>query len=224
MPGTTPVYGFPYPEPTDLVADYPALGQQLAEDIEAVLPDLGGLIASPPTTIANSGGTATLSGNTVTFTTVNSVSLNGCFTATYSDYMLRMTITAVSGTNMAIYARLRASGTDSTGSYRQETIEHYSTTVGAGQNWASNGGTQWTLAQSTTTNATYTGAAFDILSPQKAAYTNAYGSAGWWNSSSVSIGHLHRAFHGVASAYDGISIIASTGTISGTVAVYGLKK
>lgn len=41
MPGTTPVYGFPYPEPTDLVADYPALGQQLAEDIEDVLPNLG---------------------------------------------------------------------------------------------------------------------------------------------------------------------------------------
>jgi hypothetical protein len=34
MPGTTPIYGFPYPEPTDLVADYPALGQQLAEDVE----------------------------------------------------------------------------------------------------------------------------------------------------------------------------------------------
>lgn len=34
MPGTTPVYGFPYPQPTDLVADYPALGQDLAEDIE----------------------------------------------------------------------------------------------------------------------------------------------------------------------------------------------
>lgn len=37
MPGTTPIYGFPYPEPTDLVADYPALGQQLAEDVETEL-------------------------------------------------------------------------------------------------------------------------------------------------------------------------------------------
>lgn len=224
MPGTTPVYGFPYPEPTDLVADYPALGQDLAEDIEAVLPTIGGLAPATPTSIANSGGSASLTANTVTFTTVNSVSLNGCFTSTYSDYLLRMAITAVSGTNMAIYARLRASGTDSTGSYRQETIEHYGGTVGAGQNWASNGGTQWTLAQSTTTNATYTGASFDILSPQKAAYTVAFGAAGWWNSSGVSIGHVHRSWHGVASAYDGITIIASTGTISGTVAVYGLKK
>jgi hypothetical protein len=35
MPGVTPIYGFPYPEPSDLVANYPALGQQLAEDVEA---------------------------------------------------------------------------------------------------------------------------------------------------------------------------------------------
>jgi hypothetical protein len=35
MPGSTPVFGFPYPDPSDLVANYPALGQQLAEDVEA---------------------------------------------------------------------------------------------------------------------------------------------------------------------------------------------
>jgi hypothetical protein len=35
--GTTPIYGFPYPDPSDLVANYPALGQQLAEDVEDVI-------------------------------------------------------------------------------------------------------------------------------------------------------------------------------------------
>jgi hypothetical protein len=34
MPGATPIFGFPYPDPSDLVANYPALGQQLAEDVE----------------------------------------------------------------------------------------------------------------------------------------------------------------------------------------------
>jgi hypothetical protein len=34
MAGSTPIYGFPYPQPSDLVANYPALGQQLAEDVE----------------------------------------------------------------------------------------------------------------------------------------------------------------------------------------------
>lgn len=35
--GTTPVFAFPYPDPSDLVANYPALGQQLAEDVETEL-------------------------------------------------------------------------------------------------------------------------------------------------------------------------------------------
>jgi hypothetical protein len=37
MPGSTPIYGFPYPDPSDLVANYPALGQQLAEDVETAI-------------------------------------------------------------------------------------------------------------------------------------------------------------------------------------------
>jgi len=40
--GTTPIYGFPYPDPSDLVANYPALGQDLAEDVETVISGLGG--------------------------------------------------------------------------------------------------------------------------------------------------------------------------------------
>jgi hypothetical protein len=32
--GTTPIFGFPYPDPSDLVANYPATAQQLAEDVE----------------------------------------------------------------------------------------------------------------------------------------------------------------------------------------------
>lgn len=34
MAGATPIYGFPYPQASDLVANYPALGQDLAEDVE----------------------------------------------------------------------------------------------------------------------------------------------------------------------------------------------
>jgi hypothetical protein len=32
--GSTPIFGFPYPDPSDLVANYPATAQQLAEDVE----------------------------------------------------------------------------------------------------------------------------------------------------------------------------------------------
>jgi hypothetical protein len=37
--GTTPIFGFPYPDPSDLVANYPATAQQLAEDVEDAIYD-----------------------------------------------------------------------------------------------------------------------------------------------------------------------------------------
>lgn len=37
MAGATPIYSLPYPEPSDLVANYPALGQDLAEDLDGIL-------------------------------------------------------------------------------------------------------------------------------------------------------------------------------------------
>ena len=126
MPGSTPIYGFPYPDPSDLVANYPALGQQLAEDIEDVLPTLGGLAPATPTTIANSGGTATLSGNTVTFTGVSSVSLNGCFSGDYDNYVL-----VVAGTNTGVnrlFLRMRASGSEASGATDYKVAGFYSDT------------------------------------------------------------------------------------------------
>lgn len=59
MPGTTPVYGFPYPEPTDLVADYPALGQDLAEDVETVIQGLSPAWTSYTPVVTPGTGTAT---------------------------------------------------------------------------------------------------------------------------------------------------------------------
>lgn len=38
MAGSTPIYGLPYPEPSDLVANYPALGEDLAETLDEKLP------------------------------------------------------------------------------------------------------------------------------------------------------------------------------------------
>lgn len=37
MAGTTPIYGLPYPQSSDLVSAYPALGQDLAEDLDGIL-------------------------------------------------------------------------------------------------------------------------------------------------------------------------------------------
>jgi hypothetical protein len=43
MAGSTPIYAFPFPQPSDLVANYPALGEDLAEDVEDTIIATGGL-------------------------------------------------------------------------------------------------------------------------------------------------------------------------------------
>lgn len=211
MPGTTPVYGFPYPEPTDLVADYPALGQQLAEDIEDVLPTIGGLAPATPTSIANSGGTATLSGNTVTFSGVSSVSLNGCFTGDYDNY--RVIANVAASTTASITTRLRLSGTDAAGSnyaYRQlywaGSVAVYSGTA-----------TSWGLTPSPGTGVNI---AFDCFGPAKAAATRAVLSGAI---SGAGAGDVNVAEHNLSTAYDGISVLTSAGTITGSLSIYGYR-
>jgi hypothetical protein len=48
MAGSTPIYGIPYPEATDLVADYPALGASLANTLDDKLPTLSASAPSAP--------------------------------------------------------------------------------------------------------------------------------------------------------------------------------
>lgn len=218
MPGTTPVYGFPYPEPTDLVADYPALGQQLAEDIEDVLPTIGGLAPATPTSIANSGGTATLSGNTVTFSGVSSVSLNGCFTGDYDNY--RIVINATSPGSGALQHRLRAAGTDSTAStYNYQRSQADGTTATLSKVTSSNLWGNWTFSANFPLFETW-----ELSNPFASAYT--IGIYLW--ARSVSATDLNVETGSVTFAnttsFDGFTILASSSTMTGKISVYGYRK
>lgn len=211
MPGTTPVYGFPYPEPTDLVADYPALGQQLAEDIEDVLPTLGGTRLVSPTSIANSGGSATSTNGTTTFTSVNSISLNGVFATTAHNYRIVLRVTPSTG-NFSL-CRFRASGTDNSANYTGTLI--YNANGGAPA-----GATQGTTNFQIMGNSANDGAStFDVLSPFQPNQTIAVGSG--YNRGGDFI--VFAGAHNSSTQFDGITIYPNTGSISGTVRVYSYR-
>ena len=212
MPGTTPVYGFPYPEPTDLVADYPALGQDLAEDIEAVLPTLGGFSAIVPSTIANSGGTATLSGSTVTYNAVNSVSLNSVFTADYTQYRVLVSCTA-SAAGAFLYMRNRVAGVDAATNYDQQRLYVNGSSVAGAQNAASTGGG---IGAVLTTKNVY---GVDVFGPQLAEKPGFVSVGGYEGGIEI-----FTTIHTTATAYDGFSLLPSSGTITGIVNVYGYKE
>jgi hypothetical protein len=198
MAGSTPIYGFPYPQPSDLVANYPALGQELAEDIEATLPTIGGLIPI----------------NSQSFTTVSSVSVNNAFTSAYTNYRILLNITAGSSTNVNVNFRLRASGSDTATNYAFSRVgTDYNNTV------SGDGGTGATQIPVTYFVGSFPSSlSFDLCTPQLNTRTSLIGSNCFDARASTVLGQ-----HQSNAQFDGFSILASAGTITGTVQTYGYR-
>jgi hypothetical protein len=173
-----------------------------------------GLAIVSPTSIANSGGSASASGGAVTFTGVSSISLNGVFSATYDNY--RITFEGIAASNLSVRARMRASGTDNTtaSSYNRQRVFSYLGTTLAASNETDNIFPDL-VPLITTATGIYS---MDIYRPFLAADTVLGGIAG------VSTDfNTHLARHNQSTSYDGISFITSTSTMTGKLRVYGYK-
>lgn len=212
MAGSTPIYGFPYPQSTDLVADYPTLGQELATDVETVISGLGsGLNIITATSIANSGGTATRTNGQVTFSAVNSLSLNGIFTSTYENYQALLTLTMSSNTNL--YVRFRLAGTDSTTNiYTYQDVAADGTSVGASRSTLTTGQFGYGDAQAITS--TFYRPAVAVATKYQSVVARGLTTLLWQS---------YTGYHDSATAYDGITIYPASGNMTGTVRFYGLK-
>jgi hypothetical protein len=213
MPGATPIYAFPYPDPSDLVANYPALGQDLAEDVENVIAGLGGgLNLISPTTTANSGGTVTVTGGAVAYSGVSSVSLNGVFSDTYSVYRIILLGNGSTGANLQF--RYRAAGTDATGS------DYYNRYLELGASYSSNGGSA-ALNIMSISRAVQSSVSMDIggvRTTGRKTFTAFSQDSGGTTSLVAASGQFN-----IASTYDGITFFPASGDITGTVRVYGYE-
>ena len=176
------------------------------------LPDTSGTVATQA--YADTAG-ATLGGlvhiATETFSAAATVSLNNCFTSNYQNY--RILMVGTSSTGMGSDIRLRASGTDSTGShYVQQNI----TASGSGTPGAA-GQTGTSFAAFIISNGNAMMLDASIFRPNEAVTTqiNALSSRETYLAWSA-------GYHTQTTAYDGFSLIAAAGeTITGTVRVYG---
>ena len=174
---------------------------------------VAGLSPSPPSSVANSGGTASLSGNTVTFTGVTSVSLNGCFTGDYDNYALVVVGTA-GGNN--IQARLRVGGADNTTatSYVWQELVATDTSVTAARTTSD----RWIVG-------TFGGSAnnFSFIDMSNVFLST---STGFFsrNLNDASFARLmtRAGTHNASTSFDGITLYLS-GSMTGTVSVYGYK-
>lgn len=151
---------------------------------------------------------------TSAFSAASTVSVDGCFTSTYENYRLLVNIDGASTTNSA-QIRLRASGSDSAVNYNQFGWIASGGTLSAN---SGTGNTYITLATTTTTDGSFS--VVEIGRPALAAITHIYFQQ---YASNTPAGIAGICAHTTSSAYDGFSVIASTGTITGRVRVYGYR-
>lgn len=188
------------------------------------LGSMPGLNLVSPTSIANSGGSASASGGAVTFTGATSVSLNGVFTSTYENYRVMFYLTQGSGTqDIYSYLKLRASGSDSSASY-YSTASGQTDTGSAFTNASSNVTNGFLIARLANTVDNRTFVSLDIHAPQLSARTSITGTGMWTSgvSSYTSVGVTIGGLHAAATAYDGFTITSSA-ALTGIARVYGYR-
>jgi hypothetical protein len=207
MATTTPNYGWPVPTSTDLVKDGATAIEALGDAIDATL-------------FASGSGLVKIS--TTTFSAVSSQSFNSIFSSTYDNYKIVVSNLTHSVGGVGVNMRLRKSGTDdSSTNYVRQYVDANGSTLASARPGTD---TLWlTLLPSTGTENGFS--EMTIFNPNNATIKTAIIGGFPYNGTTL-VSQTYYGFHNVATSanYDGFSLIPGSGTISGTVSVYGYSK
>lgn len=164
-----------------------------------------------PTSVAGTG--VSLSGSNITMSGSGSaVSVNGVFSNDYRCYRIITNFT----TSNVLYFRLRSSGTDDVNNNYRYAVNYQIYGSGVVQSWYGSGlSTNVVGYCDVNTTAIST---FDVENPATGLPTNISGTAAW----STAGGYV-AGYHTLFTSYDGFTLFAASGTLSGIIQVYGYK-
>lgn len=173
-----------------------------------------GLVPVAPSSVAIATGSGSLSGYTTSFTGASSVSLNGVFSAGHDNYRLVMKVLA--SANNAFHFRLRNAGTDNSASnYVYQNMWGYNNSNVAGSGAVPN--TLGRFGQIATTNCMVVA---DLASPAVAETKSAVSTGMRFQGSYGEI-YTEGNYMSHTTTFDGITLLVTSGTVTGTVSVYG---
>ena len=182
---------------------------------------LGGMVLMTPTSIAStgSGNSSSIGANgSVTFSSCATLSLNGVFTSSYDNYMIVARGTGSSLTGVT--ARLRASGSDASGSnYTYQYLYATSTSVTGAR---TSSGTFFDICAAWGSGSTQSGDTIYFFGPylsQPTAMRSVDISGDTTNNGRI---FDVATTHSLSTSYDGFSLIPTSASITGLVSVYGL--
>jgi hypothetical protein len=163
---------------------------------------------------APTSGLTFITGGTITDTT----SVNNCFSATYTNYKIVFN-SLVSGTNVQVRMRMRASGSDDSNSlYSFSNLQQNTSTGGTASGGVGRDTTQFGLG-SFNNYANGQSLSFDIFNPFAAKNTN-YGPGAFFDDEIVLLGFI-SGVHKSTTSFDGFTIFPTSSTLAGTYKVYG---
>jgi mevalonate kinase len=173
-----------------------------------------------PSSVAVGSGTGSVgTSGAVTFSGASSVSLNSCFSSSYDNYKILVVLDSQSASD-SFRVRMRASGTDATGS-DYGTVQYYGTT----------GSGTMTVQQDASIAFSYVGdynstgstsCDFTIFKPFSVVRTkyNWHTTMDYNGATRIFTG---SGIHKQSTSYDGITFYAASGNVTGTIRVYGMK-
>ena len=180
------------------------------------IPATPGMVLLTDYTITHAGTSATLTNGQVTFTAVTSLSLNGVFTADFDNYVVNASTIATG--NASFYFRLRASGSDATGTdYTSQQLQATGGPPGIAVNRQTNNYGRCGAVSITLRSGTWISVYGPYLSqPTATRNTDGNGAA------TARIDDFANT-HSLSTSYDGITLYPSANSISGSVVVYGVR-
>jgi hypothetical protein len=161
--------------------------------------------------------------NTTSFTAQSTVSIDNVFSATYRNYVVIYDLTSATNDNNHSL-RLRVGGVDNStaSSYKSATTFMLDNNTSGNNN--STGTTSWLVGTTKSTDAQWSRVELHFFAPFETQRTNllrfSIGVSGGGNLFSEYSNQGHNA----ASSFDGFTIIFSSGTVNGSVFVYGINK
>ena len=157
--------------------------------------------------------------STQTMSAAASLNVNNCFTASYTNYKILINLTAA-GANDYMYMKMRISGTDSSTNYYGWLQRNFSSSATQPTQTSniSNGSSGVEIASSTLNLTSVT----EVLSPYTATPTGFASVANIWDTgNSRTLSYTWQGMHSASTSYDGFSLIPNSGTLTGTVYIYG---
>ena len=175
-----------------------------------------GATAVIPTSVAGTGVTLGAGGK-VSFAASTAVSVNGCFNSDFDTYRIEIDSTS---SGAAVYTLVeRLSGTNAITAYDLQTNATVNATSFPTQSLNQ---TSWTMnAQAFAGKMNMT---IDLFNPALAAATTGLATVGGAaNPMTTTAALVQQLFlsHRTTTAYDGFTLTASTGTITGSIRIYG---